>query len=173
MFTCCRLGILLKMEVLGRTRYFRLFSRILNYHKRMVSLLRLCSKSVYFDRKRLLKFHVLFILWIVFFKSIFLFAFLLFCFPADRYLSSEVSIFFELRVRYLVACERLPEAIALAKRCSQHSVVGRHLYFMQAYLTCLWRASFHECFDKEVSDFSKIVNWKFTQPNLLLHGVWA
>ncbi|KAI7811101.1 putative zinc finger protein 654 [Triplophysa rosa] len=71
---------------------------------------------------------------------------------ADRYLSSEVSIFFELRVRYLVACERLPEAIALAKRCSHHSVVGRHLYFMQAYLTCLWRASFHECFYKEMAN---------------------
>lgn len=70
----------------------------------------------------------------------------------DRYLSSEVSIFFELRLRYLVACERLPEAIALAKRCSQHSVVGRHLYFMQAYLTCLWRASFHEFFYKEMAN---------------------
>ncbi|KAA0722234.1 Zinc finger protein [Triplophysa tibetana] len=71
---------------------------------------------------------------------------------ADRYLSSEVSIFFELRVRYLVACERIPEAIALTKRCSQHSVVGRHLYFKQAYLTCLWRASFHESFYKEMAN---------------------
>ncbi|XP_051993505.1 zinc finger protein 654-like [Xyrauchen texanus] len=70
----------------------------------------------------------------------------------ERYLGSEVYVFFELRVRYLVACERLPEAIALAKRCSQHSVAGRHLYFMQAYLTCLWRASLHECLHKEMAD---------------------
>ncbi|XP_051559538.1 zinc finger protein 654-like isoform X1 [Myxocyprinus asiaticus] len=70
----------------------------------------------------------------------------------ERYLSSEVSIFFELRVRYLVACERLQEAIVLAKRCSQHSVAGRHLYFMQANLTCLLRASLHERLYKEMAD---------------------
>uniref|UniRef100_A0A673G5C6 Uncharacterized LOC107748274 n=1 Tax=Sinocyclocheilus rhinocerous TaxID=307959 RepID=A0A673G5C6_9TELE len=52
----------------------------------------------------------------------------------DKYLSSEVSIFFELRVRYLVACERLPEALALTRRCIGHSVVGRHLYFKQITL---------------------------------------
>lgn len=70
----------------------------------------------------------------------------------DRYLNSEVSIFFELRVRYLVACERLSEAIALAKRCCQHPVVGRHLYFTQAYLTCLSRTSFYECLYKEMAN---------------------
>uniref|UniRef100_A0A672MNS9 Uncharacterized LOC107552239 n=1 Tax=Sinocyclocheilus grahami TaxID=75366 RepID=A0A672MNS9_SINGR len=65
----------------------------------------------------------------------------------DKYLSSEVSVFIELRVRYLVACERLPEALALTRRCIRHSVVGRHLYFKQAYLICLWRASLHEHID--------------------------
>ncbi|XP_016297517.1 uncharacterized protein LOC107654777 [Sinocyclocheilus anshuiensis] len=70
----------------------------------------------------------------------------------DKYLSSEVSIFFELRVRYLVACERLPEALALTRRCIRHSVVGRHLYFKQAYLICIWRASLHDCLYKGMSD---------------------
>ncbi|KAK2908956.1 hypothetical protein Q8A67_004793 [Cirrhinus molitorella] len=70
----------------------------------------------------------------------------------DKYLSSEVAIFFELRVRYLVACERLPEALALTRRCIRHSVVGRHLYFKQAYLICLWRASHHERLCKGMAD---------------------
>ncbi|XP_043092515.1 uncharacterized protein znf654 [Puntigrus tetrazona] len=70
----------------------------------------------------------------------------------DKYLSSEVSIFFELRVRYLVACERLPEALALTRRCIGHSVVGRHLYFKQAYLICLWRASLHEHLNRRMAD---------------------
>lgn len=70
----------------------------------------------------------------------------------DKYLSSEVSIFFELRLRYLVACERLPEALALTRRCIQHSVVGRDLYFKQAYLICLWKAALHQCLNKEMAD---------------------
>ncbi|XP_051745315.1 uncharacterized protein znf654 [Ctenopharyngodon idella] len=70
----------------------------------------------------------------------------------DKYLSSEVSIFFELRLRYLVACERLPEALALTRRCIRHSVVGRHLYFKQAYLICLWKAALHERLYKEMAD---------------------
>uniref|UniRef100_A0A8C1RAU2 Zinc finger protein 654 n=1 Tax=Cyprinus carpio TaxID=7962 RepID=A0A8C1RAU2_CYPCA len=72
----------------------------------------------------------------------------------DKYLSSEVSIFFELRVRYLVACERLPEALALTRRCIRHSVVGRHLYFKQAYLICLWRASLHDRLYKGMADIN-------------------
>ncbi|XP_050964612.1 uncharacterized protein znf654 [Labeo rohita] len=71
---------------------------------------------------------------------------------ADKYLSSEVAIFFELRVRYLVACERLPEALALTRRCIRHSVVGKHLYFKQAYLICLWKASHHERLCKGMAD---------------------
>ncbi|XP_062866919.1 uncharacterized protein znf654 [Trichomycterus rosablanca] len=59
----------------------------------------------------------------------------------DRYLSSEVPLFFELRVRYLLACERTHEAMALSQRCSQHPTAGRHIYFKQAYLACLWKTS--------------------------------
>ncbi|XP_030635431.1 uncharacterized protein znf654 [Chanos chanos] len=70
----------------------------------------------------------------------------------DRYLNSEVSVFFELRVRYLLACERIREAMALAKSCSQHPTAGRHLFFMQAYLTCLWKASHHERLHKEMAE---------------------
>uniref|UniRef100_A0A8K9WMB1 Zinc finger protein 654 n=1 Tax=Oncorhynchus mykiss TaxID=8022 RepID=A0A8K9WMB1_ONCMY len=59
----------------------------------------------------------------------------------DRYLSSEVPVFFELRVRYLLSSEMFTEAVVLAKTCSQHPVAGRHLFFRQAYLTCLLKAS--------------------------------
>ncbi|XP_066517398.1 uncharacterized protein znf654 [Hoplias malabaricus] len=70
----------------------------------------------------------------------------------DRYLSSEVPLFFELRVRYLLACERYQEAMALAQKCSQHLTVGRHLFFKQAYLTCLWKTSQKERLFKEMSE---------------------
>uniref|UniRef100_A0A674DDY6 Zinc finger protein 654 n=1 Tax=Salmo trutta TaxID=8032 RepID=A0A674DDY6_SALTR len=59
----------------------------------------------------------------------------------DRYLGSEVPVFFELRVRYLLSSEMFTEAVVLAKTCSQHPVAGRHLFFRQAYLTCLWKMS--------------------------------
>ncbi|XP_060717042.1 uncharacterized protein znf654 isoform X1 [Tachysurus vachellii] len=62
----------------------------------------------------------------------------------DRYLSSEVPMFFELRVRYLLACERIREAMALALKCSQHQTAGRLLFFKQAYLCCLWKSSQQE-----------------------------
>jgi hypothetical protein len=68
----------------------------------------------------------------------------------EKYLSSEKPVFFELRVRYLQACERMQEAMALAKSCLQHPEVGRHLFFHQAYLTCLYKASLHEHLLKEV-----------------------
>ncbi|TRY77503.1 hypothetical protein DNTS_035094 [Danionella cerebrum] len=70
----------------------------------------------------------------------------------DQYLNSEASIFFELRLRYLVACERLPEATALTRRCIQHPIVGQRLYFKQAYLICLWRAGLHDRLYKEMED---------------------
>uniref|UniRef100_W5MWX8 Zinc finger protein 654 n=1 Tax=Lepisosteus oculatus TaxID=7918 RepID=W5MWX8_LEPOC len=69
----------------------------------------------------------------------------------DRYLSSEVPAFFEFRVRYLLACERIQEAVALSKCCIQHSEVGRHLYFHQAYLTCLLKASLYDHLQKEMA----------------------
>uniref|UniRef100_A0A8C7KFD7 C2H2-type domain-containing protein n=1 Tax=Oncorhynchus kisutch TaxID=8019 RepID=A0A8C7KFD7_ONCKI len=59
----------------------------------------------------------------------------------DRYLGSEVPVFFELRVRYLLSSEMFTEAVVLAKTCSQHPVAGRHLFFRQAYLTCLLKMS--------------------------------
>ncbi|XP_064826120.1 zinc finger protein 654-like [Oncorhynchus masou masou] len=70
----------------------------------------------------------------------------------DRYLSSEVPVFFELRVRYLLSSEMFTEAVVLAKTCSQHPVAGRHLFFRQAYLTCLLKASLPRHMHEEMSD---------------------
>lgn len=77
------------------------------------------------------------------------------CCTVDRYLSSEVSVFFELRVRYLLACERTREAMALALKCSQHPTSGRRLFFKQAYLTCLWKSSQQERLFTEVRPCSR------------------
>ncbi|OCT93892.1 zinc finger protein 292 [Xenopus laevis] len=55
----------------------------------------------------------------------------------DRYLRSEHEFFFELRVRYLVACERIPEAVALITTCLSNTDVSKNLYYHQAYFTCL------------------------------------
>ncbi|KAJ8399623.1 hypothetical protein AAFF_G00410340 [Aldrovandia affinis] len=70
----------------------------------------------------------------------------------ESYLSMEVPVFFELRVRYLLACERIQEAVALAKSCIEHPEVGRHLYFHQAYLTCLLKASLFDHLHKEIAE---------------------
>lgn len=70
----------------------------------------------------------------------------------EEYLSSEVPLFLELRVRYLQACERLQEAMALAKSCLETRKAGKHLYFHQAYLTCLYKASLHEHLHKEMAE---------------------
>ncbi|XP_075053161.1 zinc finger protein 654 [Mixophyes fleayi] len=56
----------------------------------------------------------------------------------DKYLRSENPLFFELRVRYLIACERISEAVALITTCLSHSEVGKNLYYHQAYFTCLY-----------------------------------
>ncbi|XP_039600912.1 uncharacterized protein znf654 [Polypterus senegalus] len=69
----------------------------------------------------------------------------------DHYLSSEISDFFEFRVRYLLACERIQEAVALSKSCIQHSEVGKNLYFQQAYLTCLYKASLYDHLQTEIA----------------------
>uniref|UniRef100_F6QKR3 Zinc finger protein 654 n=1 Tax=Xenopus tropicalis TaxID=8364 RepID=F6QKR3_XENTR len=55
----------------------------------------------------------------------------------DRYLRSESEFFFELRVRYLIACERIPEAVALITTCLSNSDVSKNLYYHQAYFICL------------------------------------
>ncbi|KAJ8013046.1 hypothetical protein DPEC_G00049240 [Dallia pectoralis] len=70
----------------------------------------------------------------------------------ETYLSSEKPVFFELRVRYLQACERVQEAMALAKSCMEHPVVGRLLFFHHAYLTCLCKASLHEHLHKQIAE---------------------
>ncbi|KAM8770909.1 zinc finger protein 654 isoform 1-T1 [Rhynchonycteris naso] len=56
----------------------------------------------------------------------------------NKYLSSENPLFFELRARYLIACERIPEAVALIKSCINHPEISKDLYFHQALFTCLF-----------------------------------
>ncbi|XP_072850059.2 zinc finger protein 654 [Pogona vitticeps] len=56
----------------------------------------------------------------------------------NKYLSSENPLFFELRARYLIACERIPEAMALIKSCMNHPDISKDLYFHQAFFTCLY-----------------------------------
>ncbi|XP_044526263.1 zinc finger protein 654 [Gracilinanus agilis] len=56
----------------------------------------------------------------------------------NKYLSSENPLFFELRARYLIACERIPEAMALIKCCINHPDISKDLYFHQAFFTCLY-----------------------------------
>ncbi|XP_074854789.1 zinc finger protein 654 isoform X2 [Carettochelys insculpta] len=56
----------------------------------------------------------------------------------NKYLSSENPLFFELRARYLIACERIPEAMALIKSCINHPEISKDLYFHQAFFTCLY-----------------------------------
>ncbi|CAB1454631.1 unnamed protein product [Pleuronectes platessa] len=70
----------------------------------------------------------------------------------DEFLSSELPVFLELRVRYLQACERMQEAMALAKSCLENREAGKHLFFHQAYLTCLHKASLHEHLHKEMAE---------------------
>ncbi|KAF1382401.1 hypothetical protein PFLUV_G00143410 [Perca fluviatilis] len=70
----------------------------------------------------------------------------------EDYLSSELPVFFELRIRYLCACERMQEAMALAKSCLENREAAKHLYFHQVYLTCLYKASLHEHLHKEMAE---------------------
>lgn len=68
----------------------------------------------------------------------------------DGCISSELPVFFELRIRYLLSCERVGEAMALAKCCAWHPTAGQHLFFLQVYLTWLLKTSQHDCLHKEV-----------------------
>ncbi|XP_072245719.1 uncharacterized protein [Leuresthes tenuis] len=70
----------------------------------------------------------------------------------DGYVSSELPAFFELRVRYLLSCERVSEAVALARCCVRHPIAGQNLFFLQVYLSWLYRTSQHEQLRKEVAD---------------------
>uniref|UniRef100_A0A096M4W1 Zinc finger protein 654 n=1 Tax=Poecilia formosa TaxID=48698 RepID=A0A096M4W1_POEFO len=74
----------------------------------------------------------------------------------DDYFSTELPIFLELRVRYLQACERMQEAMALSKSCLENQETGKHLYFHQAYLTCLYKASLYENLQKEAPQMAEI-----------------
>ncbi|XP_049608893.1 uro-adherence factor A [Syngnathus scovelli] len=71
----------------------------------------------------------------------------------DRFLSSELPVFLELRVRYLLSCERVREALALAKCCIRHPMAGKHLFFLQVYLTWLYKTQYNQLL-KEVADLT-------------------
>ncbi|KAM9328469.1 uncharacterized protein KZ484_019851 [Pholidichthys leucotaenia] len=75
----------------------------------------------------------------------------------NEYISSELPVFFELRVRYLLSCERLTEAMALAKCCAQHPTTGQHSFFLQIYIMWLYKTSHYDCLLKEVAD----IDWKY------------
>ncbi|XP_057681015.1 uncharacterized protein LOC130908996 [Corythoichthys intestinalis] len=62
----------------------------------------------------------------------------------DRFLSSEPPVFLALRVRYLISRERVSEALALAKCCIRHPTAGKHLFFLQVYLTWLYKTQRHQ-----------------------------
>ena len=68
----------------------------------------------------------------------------------DRYISSQLPVLLELRVRYLLTCERVSEAMALAKCCSKHPTAGQHHFFLQVYVTWLHKTSQHDLLNKEV-----------------------
>lgn len=68
----------------------------------------------------------------------------------NKYLSSENPLFFELRARYLIACERIPEAMALIKCCINHPEISKDLYFHQALFTCLFMSPVEDHLFREV-----------------------
>lgn len=70
--------------------------------------------------------------------------------PVDGFISSELPVLFELRVRYLLSHERVREAMALAKCCAWHPTAGQHLFFLQVYLSWLLKTSQHDILRKEV-----------------------
>lgn len=65
-------------------------------------------------------------------------------------------MFFELRVRYLLSCKRVSEAMALAKCCARHPTAGQHLFFLQVYLTWLYKTSQHDRLRKEVGRAARL-----------------
>lgn len=83
------------------------------------------------------------------FSVVIAFNFFLFC-TVNKYLSSENPLFFELRARYLIACERIPEAMALIKSCINHPDISKDLYFHQALFTCLYMSPLEDQLFQEV-----------------------
>ncbi|KAG7503741.1 microtubule-associated protein futsch-like [Solea senegalensis] len=72
----------------------------------------------------------------------------------DECISSELPVFFELRVRYLLSCERVSGAMALAQCCARHPTAGQHSFFLQIYLTWLYKTSQHDRLRNEVDDIN-------------------
>ncbi|KAM9766527.1 uncharacterized protein ACNS7B_014961 [Menidia menidia] len=69
----------------------------------------------------------------------------------DDYVSSELPVFLEFRVRYLLSCGYTNEAMALARSCFRHPTAGKNLFILQVYLSWLCRSSQHEQLRKEVT----------------------
>ncbi|MEQ2203813.1 hypothetical protein XENOCAPTIV_003990, partial [Xenoophorus captivus] len=67
----------------------------------------------------------------------------------DCYISSELPVFLDLRVRYLSSCGRGSEAAALAKCCVRHPTAGQLLFFLQVYLSWLLKTGQHDRLCKE------------------------
>uniref|UniRef100_A0A1A7XFJ3 C2H2-type domain-containing protein n=1 Tax=Iconisemion striatum TaxID=60296 RepID=A0A1A7XFJ3_9TELE len=72
----------------------------------------------------------------------------------ERCITSELPVFLELRVRYLLSRGRAAEAMALAKCCVLHLAARQHLFFLQVYLSWLCRTSQHERLHEEVAGVS-------------------
>ncbi|KAK5599446.1 hypothetical protein CRENBAI_021010 [Crenichthys baileyi] len=72
----------------------------------------------------------------------------------DGYISSELPVFLDLRVRYLSSCGRGGEAAALAKCCVRHPTAGQLLFFLQVYLSWLLKTAQHDRLYKEVADIN-------------------
>lgn len=47
----------------------------------------------------------------------------------NKYLSFENLLFFELRVRYLIVCERIFEVMVFIKFCINYLEISKDLYF--------------------------------------------
>uniref|UniRef100_A0A3Q3EGA2 Uncharacterized LOC108245010 n=1 Tax=Kryptolebias marmoratus TaxID=37003 RepID=A0A3Q3EGA2_KRYMA len=68
----------------------------------------------------------------------------------DCFISSELPVLFELRVRYLSSCGHVSEAVALAKCCVRHPAARQHLFFHQMVTVsatgcCLFRCLAFVC----------------------------
>ncbi|CAM9099901.1 unnamed protein product [Lampetra planeri] len=55
-------------------------------------------------------------------------------------------------LQHLQPVRNYKRALALAKGCLENCSTGKHLYFHQAYLTCLYKASLHEHLHKEMAE---------------------
>lgn len=92
----------------------------------------------------------------------------LFVLTVNKYLSSENPLFFELRARYLIACERIPEAMALIKSCMNHPDISKDLYFHQAFFTCLYMSPMEDQLFQEVP----FVNFDILFNSAALSSLW-